>query len=108
MLDRIAAHGAQGIDFFPHFHGAEFGRVGAAGPAGDHDRYDQHADFAQDEDADHVDDVGIRSKFPEVENSLLGNDASDQKRDQHDDRNGLPANAIQVIYGGRRAQRARP
>src|SRR3546814_7711786 len=51
-VDRIAAHGAQGIDFFPHFHGAELGRVGAAGPAGDHDRHDQYADFAQDEDAD--------------------------------------------------------
>ncbi len=61
-LDRIEAHGAQRVDLLAHLHRAELGGVGAAGAAGDHDGDDQHAEFAQHQDADHVDDVDARRR----------------------------------------------
>ena len=74
-FDRIEAHGRQRVDFLAHLHRAEFGGVGAARAAGDHDRDDQHADFAQHQNADHVDDIGIGAELAEMEEALLGDDA---------------------------------
>ena len=36
---------------------------------------DQHADFAQHQDADHVDDIDVGAEFAEMENALLRDDA---------------------------------
>ena len=70
-LDRIEAHGAQRVDLLAHLHRAEFGGVGAAGAAGDHDADDQHADFAQHQHADHVDDIDVGAEGAEMEDALL-------------------------------------
>ena len=85
------------IDFLAHHHRAELGGVGAAGAAGDHDGDDQHADLAQDENADEVDGVHLGAEFAEVEDALLRNDGADQKGDEQDDGDGLPADAIELI-----------
>ena len=99
-IDRIEAHGAQGVDLLSHLHGAQFGGVGAAGAAGDHDGDDQHADFAQHEDADHVDHVFVGAELAEMKEALLGDDAADQEGNEQDDRHGLPADAVQVMDRG--------
>ena len=78
-VDRIETHGAQGVDLLAHLHRAEFGGIGAAGAAGHHDGDDQHADFAQDEDADHVDHIGFGAELAEMEDALLGDDAPIRK-----------------------------
>ena len=59
-------------------------------------------------DSDHVDDIGVGAKFSEVKNPLLRNDSSDQKGNQCHYRNCLPADAIEMKYGGGAPQRARP
>src|SRR5450432_3230669 len=87
----IEAHGGQRVDFLAHFHRAEFGGVGAARPSRDHDGDNEDANLAEYEDADQVDDVGIRAEFAKMEDALLGDDGADQKGDQSDDRYGLPA-----------------
>ena len=85
-VDRIETHGAEGVDFLSHLHGAQFGGVGAAGAAGDHDRDDQHADFAQHKDADHIDHVFVGAELAKMKEALLGDDAADQERNEKDDR----------------------
>ena len=81
-LDGIEAHGAQRVDLLAHLHRAEFGGIGAAGAAGHHDADDEHADFAQHQDADHVDDVDVGAEGAETENALLRDDGADQERAQ--------------------------
>src|SRR5580692_9133807 len=98
-LDRIEAHGAQGVDLLAHFHRTELGGVGAAGSARHHDRHQQHADFAQHQHAQHVDDEDIGAELAEVENALLGNDAADQEGDQSDDRHRAPAHLFEMMHG---------
>ena len=107
-LDGIEAHGRQRVDFLAHFHRAEFGGVGAARTAGDHDRDDQHAEFAQHQDADHVDDVGVGAEFAEMEDALLRDDGADQEGDQHHDRDRLKADLVELIDQRCHPQRSRP
>ena len=76
--------------------------------ARDHDRYDEHADLAQDEDAQHVDDVGLGAEPAEMEKALLRDDAADQESDQQDDGDRLQADAIEVMHGGGEPERLRP
>ena len=106
-LDRIEAHGAQRVDLLAHLHRAELGRVGAARAAGDHDGDDQHADLAQHEDADHVDDVLLGAELAEMEEALLGDDAADQEGDEQNDRHRLPADAVELMDGRGEAELAR-
>ena len=95
------------VDLLAHLHRAELGGVGAAGAAGDHDGDDQHADLAQHENADDVDDVHLRAELAEVEDALLRDDGADQEGDQQDDRHRLPADAVELIDGRGEAEIAR-
>ena len=97
--DRVEAHRLQRVDFLAHLHGAKLGGVGASRAPRDHDGDDQHADFAQDQNADHVDDVNIRAEPAEMEKSLLRDDAADQEGDEQDDRYRLPADPVEMMYG---------
>ena len=99
-FDRIEPHCGQSVDFLTHFHRAEFGGIGAARPAGDHDGDDENANLAENEDADQVDDIGFRTELAEMKDALLGDDCADQKRDQGDDRYRLPADLMEVINQG--------
>ncbi len=42
----------------------------------------QDAEFAQHQNADHVDDVDVGAELAEMEQALLRDDAADQERDQ--------------------------
>ena len=97
-LDGIETHGAQRVDLLAHLHGAEFGGVGAARAARDHDRHQQHADFAQHQHAEHIDDENVGAEFAEMKDALLGNDAADQKSDQHHDRHRAPAHLFEMMH----------
>ena len=97
-LDRVEAHGAQRVDFLAHLHRAELGGVGAARAAGHHDADDQHADLAQHQDADHVDDVDVGAEFAEMEQALLRDDAADQERDEQDDRHRAPGDIVELMH----------
>ena len=103
-LDRVEAHGAQRVDLLAHLHRAEFGGIGAAGTARHHDRHQQHADLAQHQDAQHVDHEDIRAEFAEMKDALLGDDAADQKGDQHDDRHRAPAHLLEMMHGRGQAE----
>ena len=81
-FDRIETHGAKRVDLLAHFHGAELSRVRAAGAPRHHDGHQQHADLAQDQNADHVDDIVFGPESAEVEEALLGDDAADQEGNQ--------------------------
>ena len=59
---------------------------------------DQHADFAQHQDADHVDDVDVGAEFAEMEDALLRDDAADQEGDQQDDRHRAPADIVELVH----------
>ena len=96
-LDRIEPHGAQRVDLLAHLHGAEFGGVGAAGAAGHHDAGDEHADFAQHQDRDHVDDIGVGAEGAETQDALLRENGADQERGEKDDRDGAQPDAIELI-----------
>ena len=97
-LDWVEAHGFEGIDLLAHLHGADLGRVGAARAPGDHDRHDQHADLAQHQDADEVDDVLVRAELAEMEEALLRDDAADQEGYKQDDGHGLPAHPVELVH----------
>ena len=106
-LDRIEAHDPQRVDLLAHLHGADLGGEGGARAAGDHDRGQEHAEFAQDEDADEVDDEGRGAELLELEDALLGDDAADQERDQHDDRHAAIGDLLELV-DDRRAAELRP
>ena len=55
------------------------------------------AEFAQDQDADQVDDERRRAEPNELENALLRDDAADQERDQHDDRHALIGDLLELV-----------
>jgi hypothetical protein len=95
--DGIEAHRLQRVDFLAHLHGAELGGVGAAGAACDHDADNQHADFTQHQNADHVDDVDVGAEFTKMKNALLRQDRADQKRNQKNNRHGAPADKVDLI-----------
>src|SRR5690606_1083500 len=96
-FDGIAPHGSERVDFLAHFHRAEFGGVGTAGPARDHDRHEKTADLAQHQDADEIDDIIFGAEAAKMEETLLGDDAPDQEGDQHDDRYGLPYHTVEMM-----------
>ena len=96
-LDRVETHGAESVDFLAHLHRAEFGGVGTARTARDHDGDEQHADLAQHENADQIDRVVASAEPAEMENALLGDNPADQDGDQKYDRNGLKPDAVELI-----------
>ena len=59
---------------------------------------EQHADLAQHQDADHVDDENVGAEPAEMEDALLGDDAADQEGDQQDDRHRPPADAVELMH----------
>ena len=85
------------VELLPHLHRADLGGVGAARAAGEHDRGEEHAELAEDEDADQVDDEILGAEEAELEHALLGDDAADEQRDEGDDRHRLKAGAVDVI-----------
>ena len=96
-LDGIEAHGSKRVDFLAHLHRAKLGGVGAAGAARHHDGDEQHADFARDQNADHVDDIVLGAELAEMEEALLRDDAADEEGNQQDDRRGLPADPVELM-----------
>ena len=107
-LDRIEAHGAQGIHFLAHLHGAELGGIGAAGTSGHHDANDHHAKLTQHQHANHVDDVDVGAEAAEMEDALLRDDRADQQRDHQNDRHGVPRHALEMLDHGGEAEGLRP
>jgi len=62
-------------------HRPEFGGVSTSRPAGDHDGNDQDTNFAQYENSDEIDDIGLGAEFSEMKDALLSDDCADQKSD---------------------------
>ena len=103
----IEAHDPQGVDLLPHLHGADLGREGGAGAAGDHDRGEEDAQLAQDQDADEVDDEGrARRTLTSWKMPCCDDDAADQERDQHDDRHAPIGDLLELVDHGRAAEAA--
>ena len=56
----------------------------------------RHAEFAQDQDADEVDDEDCRAEPPQLENALLRDDRADKKIYQDDDGDAAKRNRFNV------------
>ncbi len=104
----VEPHDPQRVDLLAHLHGPDLGREGRARTAGDHDRREEHRQFAQDEDAGEVDDERRRAELHELENALLGHDAADEERDQDDDRHPAIGDLLELIDDRRAAEAPRP
>ena len=100
--DRVEADDGQRVDLLAHLHRADLGGDGAARAAGDHDRGQQHAELAQDQDADEVDDEDLGAEIAQLEGALLRDDGADDGRHQHDDRDGADAHAVDLVEDRRR------
>ena len=67
-------------------------------------RGQEHGEFAQDEDADQVDDEGGGAELLKLEDALLGDDAADKERDQHDDRHAAIGDLLELVDHRRAAE----
>ncbi len=103
-IDRIEAHHAQRIDLLAHFHRAQFGRDRRAGAAGDHDRGEKHAQFAQRQNADEIDRISRRAEAFQQIDAALGDDAADEKIDERDDRHAAEGEGFEVKDDGSAAK----
>ncbi|SIT59949.1 hypothetical protein BQ8794_90114 [Mesorhizobium prunaredense] len=103
--DRIKPDDLQRVDLLAHFHRADLCRDSAARTASDHDRSHQHAELAQDQHADKVDDEDIGTEIAELIGALLGDDRPDDGRHQHDHRDGADAHAVHLVEDRRRIDR---
>ena len=106
-LDRRHAHHAQGVNLLAHLHRAEFGGDRGARAAGDHDRGQQHAEFAQDQNGDQLDRKGRGAEAPQLIKPLLLDDAADQEIDGHDDRHRPQGEIFHMVDHRRRARERR-
>ena len=97
----------QRVDFLAHLHRADLGRDRGAGPSGDHDRCQQHAEFAQRQYADEIDRVGRRAEPLQQINAALGDNAADEEIDQRDDRQAAEGEILEMEDDGRAAKARR-
>ena len=67
---------------------------------------DQHADLAQHQHADHVDDIDVGAEVAEMENALLRDDGADQEGDEQDDRHRAPADPVEMMHDRSEAEAA--
>jgi hypothetical protein len=63
-------------------------------------RGDEHADLAQHQDADEIDNQEIRAEVPEQIRTLLRDDRADQERNEEDDRHRPKAGAVEMRDNG--------
>ncbi len=71
---------------------------------GDHNRRQQDAEFAQDQNADKIDDENGRAETSQLENALLRHNGADQKIDQDDDRDAAKRDGFQMENQRRAAE----
>src|SRR5690606_38238930 len=95
--DRVQADYLQRIDLLAHLHRADLSGNGTAGPAGNHDRGQKHAQFPQDQDADEIDDEYVGTEIPKLIGPLLRDDGPDDARHQHHDGYGPNAHAVDLV-----------
>ena len=107
QFDRIHAHGAQRVGLLVELHHADFGGECTARAAGDDDRGQQHAHFAQHRDGHQIDDEDIGAESRELLRPQIGDDHADQERDERDDRNRRDAGFVDMPRKRRYAQRPR-
>ena len=107
-FDRIHAHGAQRVGFLIELHDADFRGESTAGAAGDDDRRQQYAHFAQHRNRHQIDDEDIGAEPRELLRPQIGDDHADQKGDQRDDGNGRDAGFVDMPRNRRYAQRPQP
>ena len=67
----------------------------------------EHAEFAQDQHADEIDDIFLGAELTKIEKALLRDDGADHESDQQNDRNGLPAHPFEMMDGVAHARRLR-
>src|ERR1700691_3046099 len=85
QFDRIETQDADGVDFLVHHHGADLGGEGAARAAGENDRGQEHAQLAQEGDAEQVDGIDLGAELFELGGALIGHYDADEKRKQPHD-----------------------
>src|SRR5690606_16294528 len=95
--DRVQADYLQRIDLLAHLHRADLSGNGTAGPAGNHDRGQKHAQFPQEQDADEIDDEYVGTEIPKLIGPLLRDDGPDDARHQHHDGYGPNAHAVDLV-----------
>ncbi len=97
QIERTDTECAQGVDLLGHRHGADLRCVGGTRAPGDDDGGDQGRELAQHRQADEIGNKNVGSVLPELVGALIGDDDSEQERQQSDDRQGVDAGAAQVV-----------
>ena len=95
-FDRIEAERADRVDFLARLHRADLRGERAAGAAGDHDRGQQHAEFAQERIADQLDREHARAEVAQHGRAEERDDRADQETQQRDDRHRIQAGLLDV------------
>ncbi len=95
-VQRIEPKRAHGIDFLVDLHGADLGRKGTAGAAGNDDRGQEDAHLAQHRNAHEVDGKYLCPESAQLVGPLIGQHDTDQKRDQADDRRSTEARLLDM------------
>ena len=96
-FQRVKRHHLQSVDLFAHLHRADLGGDRRSGPARNHDRSHEHAEFAQTQDANQADRVIGGAEFGELKDALLSDDRADQKVDQENDGHAAQPIHLEVV-----------
>ena len=84
-LHGLDAHHLERVDFLARLHDADLGGEGGARAAGDHDRRDQHAHFAQYRYRHQVDGEVLAAVGAQLGHALVADDDRDHDGHQADD-----------------------
>jgi len=106
-FDRVQPDSAHGVDFLVDLHGADLGGEGAARAAGDDDRGEQHAQFAEHADADGFHREGLGAELAQLLHALVGDHHADQEGQHADDDQCLDPDLEHLSNDGTDAEPAR-
>src|SRR5207247_594448 len=79
VMHRIDVHGAQGVDFLKHAHGADLGGHGRANAAGDEDGHHHGGEFAREGVADDAANGTGQSAFGQERTGLQREHAANEQ-----------------------------
>ena len=99
QLDRVQAEGADRVDFLAALHRADLRGEGAGGAAGEQDRGEQYAEFAQEGDRHQFDDEHLGAEFAQHGRAEEGDHRADHEAEQQHQRHRVQADLFHVMHG---------
>ncbi len=97
-VDRVGAQCFQGVDLLGDAHGAQFGRHGAAHPAGQHRGGQHRPQLAHQRHVDHGTEPRFQPQHAELGITLHGQHHADESAGQRHDRQAQHADLVEAGY----------